>query len=129
MDVGKLCVVVCLFTVLTLPSFATVTITSRGNGGTVASPAHFVAKGTSSCSKGIAAMGIYTSPYVLAHVASGSTLDTNLKMTPGTHNAVVHECDNCGQSSKMAITINVVVAPSSGSVPHSNHVRIITETN
>jgi len=129
MDIGKFCVVVCLFAVLALPSFATVTVSSPGNGATVASPVHFVAKGTSSCSKGIAAMGIYTAPYVLAHVASGSTLDTNLKMTAGTHNAVVHEWDNCGQSSKMAITIHVVGAASSSSVPRSNHVWIITEEN
>src|SRR6266700_4969159 len=130
MDVGKLCVGVCLFAVLTQPSFATVTVSSPGNDATVASPVHFVAKGSSSCSKGIAAMAIYTAPYVLAQVAPGSRLDTDLNMSPGTHNAVVHEWDNCGRSSKMTITIHVAeAASSSSSVPRSNHVWIITEEN
>ncbi len=62
MGVGKLYAVVCLCAVLSLPAFAGVTLTSPGNGVTVGSPVHFVASGTSACSKGVAAMGIYTAP-------------------------------------------------------------------
>src|SRR6266566_981950 len=126
MNVGKLYAVVCLCA-LAPPAFAGVTVASPGSGSTSGSPVHFVASGTSACSKGVAAMGIYTAPYVLAHVTSGSKLDTNLNMNLGTYNAVVQQWDNCGQSSKVAITIHV--AQSASSVPRSNHVWIITEEN
>jgi len=127
MGVGKLYAVVCLCTVLSLPAFAGVTLTSPGNGVTVGSPVHFVASGTSACSKGVAAMGIYTAPYVLAHVSNGATLDTKLSMNPGNYNVVVQHWDNCGGYAKVAITI--YVAQSASSVPRSNHVWMITEEN
>jgi len=127
MGVGKLYAVVCLCAVLSLPAFAGVTLTSPGNGVTVGSPVHFVASGTSACSKGVAAMGIYTAPYVLAHVSNGATLDTKLSMNPGNYNVVVQHWDNCGGYAKVAITI--YVAQSASSVPRSNHVWMITEEN
>ncbi len=127
MRVGKLYSVVCLGAVLAPPAFSGVTLASPGTGATVASPVHFVATGTSSCAKGIAAMGIYTAPYVLAYVTSGSKLDTKLNMNPGTYNAVVHEWDKCGWSSHVAITIHVGAAATS--VSRSGHVWIITEEN
>jgi hypothetical protein len=62
MHLGKLYAVVCLGAMLAPRAFAGVTLTSPGTGATIASPVHFVAKGSSSCAKGIAAMGIYTPP-------------------------------------------------------------------
>jgi len=44
-------------------AFAGVTVTSPGDGSTVGSSVKFTAKGTTSCSKGVASMGIYPAPY------------------------------------------------------------------
>src|SRR5438552_274584 len=127
MLLGKLYAVVCLCAMLAPCAFAGVSLTSPGTGVTTGSPVHFVARGTSSCAKGIAAMGIYTAPYVLAYVAPGARLDTYLHMSPGTHNAVVHEWDKCGHSSHATITVHV--SETLNSVPRSKHVWIITEEN
>jgi hypothetical protein len=62
MNVGKLCaaVWVCAFS---LPAFAGVYVTSPTGGSTAASSIHFVATASSpACSKGVSAMGIYTTP-------------------------------------------------------------------
>jgi hypothetical protein len=88
------------------------------------SPVHFVATGTSPwCSKGVAAMGIYTAPFVLAYVVRGSKLDTKLTLKPGNHNTVVQQWDHCGWTSKQSVALQVT------GVPRSNHVWIITEEN
>src|SRR3982751_6283877 len=75
---------------------AGVTVTSPTSGATVQSPVHFVASATTSCSKGIASIGIYTAPFQLAYVVNGASLDTNLTMSAGDYNTVVQEWDNCG---------------------------------
>jgi hypothetical protein len=124
MNVAKICAVLCLCA-FALPGFAGVTVSSPGNGVSATSPVHFVATGSSpGCSKGVAAMGIYTAPYVLAYVVKGSKLDTKLTLKPGHHNTVVQQWDHCGWASKTAVPIHVASA-----VPHSNHVWIITEEN
>ena len=55
----------------------TITVTGRGssggsspspNGSTVSSPVHFVASASTSCAKGVASMGIYTSPFKRAYL-------------------------------------------------------------
>src|SRR5437867_2066076 len=123
MNVAKVCVVVCLCA-FALPGFAGVSVSSPGSGISTGSPVHFVAAGSSpACSKGVAAMGIYTAPDVLAYVVSGSKLDTKLTMKPGHYDVVVQYWDNCGWASKQAISIDVA---SASAVPHSNHVWIIT---
>jgi major membrane immunogen (membrane-anchored lipoprotein) len=89
-----------------------VTVTSPTNNSTIPSPAHYSATATSSCSKGVAAMGIYTAPYQLAYQTNGASLDTNLSLSPGTYNTTVQEWDNCGSSSSTPVSITVT---SSGS--------------
>ena len=59
-------------------AFAGVTVDAPANGATIAGSVHFVASATTSCSKGVASMGIYTAPGVLAYVVNGSSLDTSL---------------------------------------------------
>jgi phosphatidylinositol-3-phosphatase len=126
MTAVKVCAVVCLC-LCALPGFAGVTVSSPGTGVSMTSPIHFVANGKSpACSKGVAAMGIYTAPSVLAYVVKGSKLDTKLTMKPGQYNVVVQHWDHCGWSSKQEIAIHVA---STNAVPHSNHVWIITEEN
>jgi hypothetical protein len=99
---------VCLFATLATSAFAGVTVTSPSNGAQVQSPVHFVATAQSpDCSKGVAAMGIYTAPYQLAYTVNGSKLDTYLTLSAGTYNTVVQEWDNCGWSASTPVTITV----------------------
>ncbi|MGA8149651.1 MAG: hypothetical protein WB952_01645, partial [Terriglobales bacterium] len=82
-------------------------VTSPANNSTVSSPVQYVATGITNCSKGISAMGIYTASGVLAYSANGSSLDTSLALSAGTHNTTVQEWDNCGGTAKTPITITV----------------------
>lgn len=123
-----------LFSLLTLSvcAFAGVSVSSPGNGSTDSSPVHFVAKATTSCSKGISAMGIYTAPYVLAYKVSGSSMNTYLTLARGTYNAVVQAWNKCGSSSKTPVTITVsggTATTTSSVVPASSHVFIVMEEN
>jgi hypothetical protein len=87
--------------------YAGVTISSPGSGSSVQSPIHFVASSTTSCSKGVASMGIYDNN-VLKMTSKGSKLDTNLSLSSGAHNnTVVQYWDYCGGSEKKQISLNV----------------------
>ena len=125
--------VFCCILLSAASAFGTVSVSSPTSGSTVASPVHFVASGTTSCSGGVSSIGIYTAPYVLAYRVSGSSLNTYLTLAPGTYNTVVQEWDNCG-SSRTAITITVSGTSStststSTTVPASSHVFIVVEEN
>jgi hypothetical protein len=100
-------VVLCLCAIAAPAAFAGVSVSAPGNGVTVQSPVHFVASGSSSCSKGVASMGIYTAANVLAYTAQGAALNTSLSLNPGTYHAVVEEWDYCGGASTAPITITV----------------------
>jgi len=107
MRVEKLKVLVCLCA-FTLPAMAGVTVSSPSNNSTVGSSVHFVATAASpACSKGVSAMGIYTSPGVLAYIVNGTKLDKYIAMSSGTHYPVVQEWDNCGWSASVKLTIRV----------------------
>jgi hypothetical protein len=82
-------------------------VTSPANNSTVGSPVNFSATATSSCSLGVASMGIYTSPSKLAYVVNGASLNTNLTLSPGTYNTTVEEWDKCGGASTTPVTITV----------------------
>lgn len=92
---------------------ASVTVSAPINGSNVSTTVQFVASATTSCAKGVSAVGIYTSPGVLAYTAHSSSLNTQLTLNPGTYATVVQEWDNCGGGSETPITI-YVSAPSSG---------------
>jgi hypothetical protein len=122
---------VCLLVVF-CPIWASawVGVSTPTSGSTVPSPVHIVASSTSTCSKGVASIGVYTAPNVLAHVVSGANLDTNLNLGAGTYNLVVQEWDNCNGSTTAPVTITVggsasgvqVVTPVSNStVPSPTH--------
>ena len=81
---------------------------------TVSSVVQYVASATSSCSSGVAAMGIYTAPGVLAYKTQGAQLNTKLSLNPGTYHTVVQEWDNCGGSAVAPVTITVGGGSSSG---------------
>ncbi len=90
-----------------VPAFAGVTVSSPGNGSTVGTSVKFVASAGTSCSKGVASMGIYPAPYQLAYTVSGASLNTSLNFNPGTYNVVVEEWDNCGGATTSTVTIYV----------------------
>lgn len=107
MRVEKLNTLVCLCA-FALPAMAGVTVSSPTNNSTVGSSVHFLATAASpACSKGVSAMGIYTSPGVLAYVVNGTKLDKYITMSSGTHYPVVQEWDNCGWSASVKLTITV----------------------
>jgi hypothetical protein len=98
----------CVCVLFASAAFATVTVSQPSNGLTVGSPVQFVASAsTSTCSKGVGSMGIYTAPYQLAYVVNGASLNTKLTLSPGTYNTVVEEWDNCGGATTTPITITV----------------------
>ena len=117
-----------LLAILAMPAFATVNVTSPTSGSS-ASPVHFVANATTTCSSGVSSIGIYTAPYVLAYKVSGSNLNTYLNLSAGTYNTVVQEWDACG-STKTAVTITVSSGGSTtGTIPSSSHVFVVVEEN
>jgi major membrane immunogen (membrane-anchored lipoprotein) len=97
-----------------------VSISSPTNNSTVSSPVHFVASASTSCSKGVSAMGIYPAAGNLAYKISGAKLDTNLSLGNGDQTVVVQEWDNCGGASKAAVNLTVGSTSGTGSTLPSN---------
>lgn len=116
---------------LSVCAYAGVSISSPANHITSKSPVHFTAQATTSCSKGVAAMGIYTAPYVLAYKVNGASLNTYLSLPAGTYNTEIQEWDNCGGAAKTPITVTIAGTTSggSGTIPASSHVFVVVEEN
>jgi len=105
---------VCLSAIFAPAALAGVNVSSPSNGATVSGSVHYIASATTSCSKGVGSMGIYTAPGVLVYVTNGAKLDTSLTLNPGKYYTVVEEWDNCGGASTTPITITVTGGGSSG---------------
>jgi hypothetical protein len=93
---------------------AEVQVMAPANNATVSTQVQYVATAHSGCANGVSAMGIYTSPGVLAYTVKGASLNTVLKLNPGTYSTVVQEWDNCGGYAKTPVTINVAGTLASG---------------
>jgi hypothetical protein len=93
-----------------------VQVSAPANNATVATQVQYVASATTSCPKGVSAMGVYTSPGVLAFQSQGASLNTLLTLNPGTYHSVVQEWDGCGGSAYTPITIQVAGPKSGGQV-------------
>lgn len=92
---------------VTASAYANVIVSSPGNGETVSSPATFAATAnTTTCSRGVAAMGVYIDNE-LVYTVDSTKLDTTLALTTGKHNAVIQEWDFCGGVTKTAMPITV----------------------
>src|SRR6266576_3717862 len=105
---------VCVPLLLIPTAWAGVNVSSPINGSTVQSPVHFSASaGGTSCPTGVASMGIYTAPGVLAYTVNGTKLSTDLSLSPGTYNATVEQWDHCGGAATTPITIKVISSSSS----------------
>ncbi len=115
--------IVCLSAIFAPAAFAGVTVNTPTNGSTVSGSVQYVASASSSCSKGIGSMGIYTAPGVLAYVSNGASLNTTLDLNPGTYDTVVEEWDNCGGAATTPITITVKSGSGSSGVSVSSPVN------
>ncbi|MBV8476202.1 MAG: hypothetical protein JOZ36_06020 [Acidobacteria bacterium] len=103
-------------------ALASVTVSAPGNNSKVAQSVQYVAHASTSCRRGIAAMGIYTAPYVLAYRVSGARLNTILNLNPNTtYYTMVQEWDNCGGASKVPITIHVGGGSAKGKTFYNLH--------
>jgi hypothetical protein len=122
--------VILMFTLaMTMPALATVVVSSPSNGQTVASNVQFVASAnTTTCSGGVAAMGIYVD-YSLYYHVNGVSLNTTLSLSSGSHNVVVVEWDFCGGATSTPISLTVsnnnqtgvfVTSPTNGSAVGSS---------
>ncbi len=75
--------VLAAFVLFSLPSFATVAVTSPTAGSTVLSPVHYTASATTAtCAKGVASMGIYVNNKKI-YVVNGTTLNTTISLARG----------------------------------------------
>ena len=96
-----------IFMALATSALANVTVSSPSNGATVGSPVPYVATATSTtCSKGVASMGIYVNNQ-LVYVVNGASMDTHWTLAPGTYSTVVEEWDYCGGASYTTLGITV----------------------
>jgi hypothetical protein len=71
---------------------------------------HYVAAASTTCAKGISAMGIYTSPFHRAFVVKGNKLNAVLKLAPGKYDTVVQEWDNCHNVAKVHVPVVIATA-------------------
>jgi hypothetical protein len=98
----------------TVTGQSAVNVSAPTSNSTVSSPVHFVANATTSCSKGVSALGVYVNNSLKAAVP-GSSLNTSLALSSGTHNTVVQSWDKCGGFAKKAVTLQVQGASAAGS--------------
>jgi hypothetical protein len=120
---------------LVSPMCATVLISSPSNGTTVSPSVPFVATATTStCSKGVASMGIYINNQSV-YVGNGASLKTTLQIIPGPHTAVIQEWDYCGGTTLAQVNLTVtnistvsVVSPANGSTISSQASYVATAT-
>ena len=90
-----------------VPAFANVTVSSPANAATVNSPVQYAAVATTStCSKGVASMGVYVDNQLLV-VQNGTSLNTAVTLAPGKYNTVVEEWDYCGGATFTPVAITV----------------------
>ena len=97
----------CALLLCALPAFASVTVTSPKSGATVSSPVSYVAKATTTCSKGVSSMGVYVNNKLIQK-EKGAALNLSIALAPGTYsNTVVEEWDLCGGASYTKVPITV----------------------
>jgi hypothetical protein len=83
-----------------------ISVTSPVSGATVGPVNAFVATASTSCPQGVSAVGVYVN-HSLAYVAQGSSLNTQITLTPGTQNTVVQAWDNCGSTTSTPVPLTV----------------------
>jgi hypothetical protein len=95
------------FLLLAASALANVTVSSPANGATLGSPVPYVATATTTtCSKGVASMGIYVNND-LVYVVNGASMNTHWTLAPGSYSTVVEEWDYCGGATYTTVGITV----------------------
>ena len=90
---------------ITVTNQSGVFVTSPAINSTVSSPVNYVASATSSsCSKGVASMGVYVNNQLVS-VQNGAALNTQVNLGAGVQNTVVEEWDNCGGAAYVPINV------------------------
>ncbi len=101
------CCILLAFLALGTSAHANVSVSSPSNGATVGSPVAFVATAnTTTCSKGVASMGIYVDSK-LVYVVNGASINTHWTLAPGAYSTVVEEWDYCGGATYTTVGITV----------------------
>ena len=92
---------------ITVTGQAGVFVASPGNNGYVSPLANYAATATTTCSKGVASMGVYVNNK-LGYVVGGASINTMLSLPTGSQHTVVEEWDNCGGASYIPINVTVL---------------------
>jgi hypothetical protein len=132
----NLAVIVMLSLGLASPVFGTVLVTAPSNGATFKTAVPIIATAsTTTCSKGVATMGVYID-YKSVYVTFGASLNTSLLIAPGAHLAAIQEWDFCGGSTVSQVNITVtnvssvsVTSPVSGATVGSQAPYVATATS
>ena len=104
------CHIALILSIFAAPAFASVTVSSPANGGTVTSPVAFIANATTAtCAKGVASVGVYVNNQLIT-VQNGTGLNASISLAPGTYNTVVEEWDYCGGATFTPVTISITNA-------------------
>jgi hypothetical protein len=104
---NKFSVLMMLCLAWALPASASVLVSYPTNGQTVGAKVPFVATAmTTTCSRGVASMGIYVDNK-LEYVVNGIKMNTSLAMTAGNHNVAVQEWDYCGGATLTHLALQV----------------------
>jgi len=98
---------------------AGVTVTSPSSGTTSGSPVHVVASAKSSTSYAIDSMIAYVDK-VKVYTVYAAAMDTNLTMTPGTHDLMIKSWDKSGVIQQTDVTVTVNTTTSSGDAPSTS---------
>jgi Lactonase, 7-bladed beta-propeller len=86
----------------------TVTVLSPKSSSNSGSPVFYEAYATSSsCSKGVSAMRVYTAPGVSAYTVNGAHIETFVTLKSGSYSTVVQAWDKCGGVAKTTVDITV----------------------
>ena len=91
---------------VTVATQSGVYVTSPVPNSTVNLLVNYVATATSTCSKGVASIGIYVDNQ-LVYVVQGAILNTSLELNPGAQHTVVEEWDYCGGATYSAVNLTV----------------------
>jgi hypothetical protein len=84
---------------------ANLTVSSPQNGGVLTSPVQFTAQAYDP--NGVAAIQIYLVPGKVAYETKSSSLNTKLKIAPGSYNVVIQEWSQTGTYLKKTVSITV----------------------
>jgi hypothetical protein len=119
----------CILLMAVAPASASVVVNSPANGVAVTSPVNYAATSSSTtCSQGVAAMGIYVNNN-LVYSVQASSLNTNIALNPGTSYTVVQEWDNCGGSTSTPVIVTVPGAQTQNGVTVSSPANNSTVTS